>query len=129
MKKLADSSFPILYLDTRERERVTVTLVWAKSVNKLQRDERAQATPALVQQLLEREGVALTDVKAIAVQVVPGSLTGVRIGVAVANTLAALQDRPLIEVTKIDRAASLAQIRAAKPESHRPARVTNEVVY
>jgi tRNA threonylcarbamoyladenosine biosynthesis protein TsaB len=71
---------------------------------------RAQASrlPGEVASILEREGVALTEVDLLAVGIGPGSFTGLRVGIATMQGLAMALSRPLFGISAFDALASLA---------------------
>jgi tRNA threonylcarbamoyladenosine biosynthesis protein TsaB len=71
---------------------------------------RAQASrlPGEVASILEREGVALTEVDILAVGIGPGSFTGLRVGIATMQGLAMALSRPLFGISAFDALASLA---------------------
>lgn len=49
--------------------------------------QKAQIALLLIDTLLKKHGVALPDIEEIEVNTGPGSFTGLRVGIAVANTL------------------------------------------
>jgi tRNA threonylcarbamoyladenosine biosynthesis protein TsaB len=55
-----------------------------------------------ISELLEKQGISLQDIKAIAVYEGPGSFTGLRIGVTVANALANALSVPVTATTGDD---------------------------
>jgi len=55
----------------------------------------------LVDEALYASGLALSEIQAFAVGVGPGSFTGIRIGMATAQTLAQVQEKPLIAVSSL----------------------------
>lgn len=56
---------------------------------------KAQAVLPLVEKLLSEHNLILKDITAITVNPGPGSFTGVRVGVAIANTLGFLLNIPV----------------------------------
>lgn len=72
-----------VYIDTREGERITVR---AGKVE-VKKEGRAQEVLAVLEEMLEGQGKTWKDISSIEVEEGPGSFTGVRVGVAVANTL------------------------------------------
>jgi tRNA threonylcarbamoyladenosine biosynthesis protein TsaB len=73
-------------------------------------ESRPQAArlPGELAAMLEREGVALSEVDALAVGIGPGSFTGLRVGIATMQGLAMALNRPLFGVSAFDALASIA---------------------
>lgn len=63
----------------------------------------------LVAQIMERSGISVEQLDAVAVSSGPGSYTGLRIGVSIAKGLAFAQDIPLIGVDTLKALAKRAQ--------------------
>ncbi len=55
-----------------------------------------------VQQMMDRAGVKMTNLRAIAVAIGPGSFTGLRIGLALAKGICLVRNLPLIGVPTLD---------------------------
>lgn len=64
-----------------------------------------------IKTLLKKHQKGLTDLKAILVNRGPGSFTGVRVGITVANTLAWSLDIPVLGYREGERDEALAKIR------------------
>ncbi|HSX42351.1 MAG TPA: hypothetical protein VLE93_03300 [Candidatus Saccharimonadales bacterium] len=129
MPKPAASNFPVLWLNATERERVELAIITPKATVIIQRDARAQALVGLINELLEKAQLDLAAVNTIAVSNRPGSLTGTRIGVTVANTLGWLQKLPLIELDADSLAAAARYLRRGQIATKPVAAVQDEVVY
>jgi tRNA threonylcarbamoyladenosine biosynthesis protein TsaB len=69
---------------------------------------QAARLPGEVAAMLEREGVALSEVDVLAVGIGPGSFTGLRVGIATMQGLAMALNRPLFGVSAFDALASIA---------------------
>jgi tRNA threonylcarbamoyladenosine biosynthesis protein TsaB len=74
--------------------------------------------PALLLDLLADHGLALGDVGVFAASIGPGSLTGLRVGIATVQGLAFGASRPVVGVSALEAVAADAALRA--PESGRP---------
>jgi tRNA threonylcarbamoyladenosine biosynthesis protein TsaB len=88
----------ILFIDTSRTEETRVAIVldgkrFEKSSNS--RQLKSQTVLPLVQELLTEHGVSFSSVDEIMVVEGPGSFTGLRVGIAVANALATLLDIPV----------------------------------
>lgn len=80
-----------LFIDTSETRVVRVALeIQGKRHEKVESSEatRSQAVLPLVEALLAENEATLSDITHIYVHKGPGSFTGIRVGVAIANTLA-----------------------------------------
>lgn len=63
----------------------------------------------MVADLLRLANLGVRDLDAIAVDVGPGSFTGLRIGISLASSLAYGQDKPVVRVTGLDALLSVGQ--------------------
>jgi tRNA threonylcarbamoyladenosine biosynthesis protein TsaB len=59
-----------------------------------------------IQDILDKSGIAITDIEAIAVAIGPGSFTGLRIGLAVAKGIALARHIPILGVPTLDIVAA-----------------------
>lgn len=75
-----------LYIDTSSSEKVIVGLD-KKRFETDARREKAQRLLPFIDEVLKKEGKKLEDIKEIEVNTGPGSFTGLRVGVSVANAL------------------------------------------
>lgn len=75
-----------LYIDTSDSEKITIGLD-----NELfeteAREEKSQKLLPFIERILNEEGKSLKDITEIKVNTGPGSFTGLRVGVSVANAL------------------------------------------
>lgn len=88
----------VLIIDTSNNREVVVglKLVDKEDIIKQPLDTRkAQAVLPLVEAILKKHGLALQDLSEITVNPGPGSFTGVRVGVAIANALGFLLNIPV----------------------------------
>lgn len=99
MNKPEDLPFKtILLIDSTDREQTCLALVRQSGGKKYCVAERAQELPKIIETLLNNEQITNKNLDAIAVITSGGSLTGMRIGVAVTNTLAWKWRLPVIPV-------------------------------
>jgi tRNA threonylcarbamoyl adenosine modification protein YeaZ len=75
-----------LFIDTSNSERIVVGL-GAERHETSSRRERSQMLLVFIAKLLKEKKMKLTDITEIEVNTGPGSFTGLRVGVAVANAL------------------------------------------
>jgi len=75
-----------LYIDTSNSEKIVVGLDEKKFETPAKKGASQRLLPFIVE-LLEKEGKKLEEIKEIEVNTGPGSFTGLRVGVSVANTL------------------------------------------
>lgn len=88
----------ILLIDTNKREELQIglsdgdVLQW----NEIQTQDQSADILPKIEEILKKQKKSFKDIKAIVVNQGPGSFTGVRIGVTVANTLAWSLDIPVV---------------------------------
>lgn len=75
-----------LFIDTSNSEKVVVAFD-DKRFTADAREEKSQRLLPFIDELLKKEDKKLTDIKEIEVNTGPGSFTGLRVGVSVANVL------------------------------------------
>ena len=88
----------IVRIDTTDNKAITVSLVKGEKeiVKKQQLDTRkAQVVLPMLEQLLHERNVQLQDLTGIEVNPGPGSFTGIRVGITIANTLGFLLQIPV----------------------------------
>jgi tRNA threonylcarbamoyladenosine biosynthesis protein TsaB len=77
----------ILKIDTTDNKKTIISLDGVKLVKKY-KNPRQQEVLNLIEKALKKKKARLEDIKAIKVNKGPGSFTGTRVGVAIANALA-----------------------------------------
>ncbi len=82
----------ILHIDTKDQKVIRVSLRQAqggKTVTELSAENEygSQALLPLIEKILRQERLEYQDLKGIEVETGPGSFTGLRVGVSVANAL------------------------------------------
>jgi tRNA threonylcarbamoyladenosine biosynthesis protein TsaB len=75
-----------LSIDTSDSERIVVGLD-GKIYKADSREEKSQKLLSFIDEIFRKQGRKLKDVKEIKVNVGPGSYTGLRVGVSVANAI------------------------------------------
>ena len=87
-----------LYIDTAQRDKTIVALVVDGRTHKLvDRSDFAssQALLPLIAKILGQKKIKLTEIDEIKVNTGPGSFTGLRVGISVANTLGWILNIPV----------------------------------
>lgn len=80
----------ILHIDTKDQKKVVVSLKNEGQVVKsltLENQLGSQVLLPLIEKILKQENLDFKDLTGIEVEVGPGSFTGLRVGVSVANSL------------------------------------------
>ena len=75
-----------LYIDTSDSEIITVGLDGERSETEARQDKSQKLLP-FIDELLKKKKKKITDITKIEINTGPGSFTGLRVGVSVANTL------------------------------------------
>src|SRR3989344_4546375 len=75
-----------LYIDTSDRDKIIVRID-EKKFETVAREEKSQKLLPFIEEMLLKEGISIDKIKEIEVNTGPGSFTGLRVGVSVANTL------------------------------------------
>lgn len=80
-----------IYIDTTDNKKVIVRLTTDEGVDTVEEvleGKRAQIVLPIIDELLKKHGLTPKDLMEIEVNEGPGSFTGVRVGVSIANALA-----------------------------------------
>ncbi|HUQ85160.1 MAG TPA: tRNA (adenosine(37)-N6)-threonylcarbamoyltransferase complex dimerization subunit type 1 TsaB [Candidatus Limnocylindrales bacterium] len=87
----------ILIIDTSSNKEVEVGLIKDKKkyLHKSPVDRKNQMVLPLIEKLLKEHKISLNNIDEITVNPGPGSFTGLRVGVAIANTLGFLLKIPI----------------------------------
>jgi tRNA threonylcarbamoyladenosine biosynthesis protein TsaB len=88
----------VLSVDTSKSDLATVTLTYLDTTFTRSSGvarHHAQAVLPMIEEILKDAGIRLADVSQLSVNPGPGSFTGVRVGITIANTLALLLQRPV----------------------------------
>ncbi len=75
-----------LYIDTSNSEKVIVGIDEERFKTDA-REEKSQKLLSFIDELLKKQGMKIEEISEIEVNRGPGSFTGLRVGVSVANTL------------------------------------------
>lgn len=75
-----------LYIDTSDSEKIVIKLDSKKVVSPAKK-QRAQKLLSLIDQTLKGKGSSIDQISQIEVNTGPGSFTGLRVGISVANAL------------------------------------------
>jgi len=75
-----------LYIDTSDSEKIIIALDGEKFETEARREKSQKLLP-FINDLLKKKKKKMTDLTEIEVNTGPGSFTGLRVGVSVANTI------------------------------------------
>lgn len=75
-----------LFIDTADRDKIIVG-VDEKKFETPAKEEKSQRLLPFIEEVLKKEGASINKITEIEVNTGPGSFTGLRVGVSVANTL------------------------------------------
>lgn len=80
----------ILHIDTTDNKKITVSINNQETVEIVSQDQvlKSQNLLPAIEKLFKKAKINQTDLTAIKVKTGPGSYTGIRVGLAVANALA-----------------------------------------
>ncbi len=88
----------ILYIDTSDSRKTSVVLLIAgqkKQIKKNTNNWTSQVLLPLIDQILKDNDISLSQLTEIWINKGPGSFTGIRVGITIANTLGWLLDIPV----------------------------------
>jgi tRNA threonylcarbamoyladenosine biosynthesis protein TsaB len=88
----------VLKIDTSDNQKITIELELNGKKEKLVEDStflRSEATLPAIDKLLKQNNLTIKEIDQIKVSEGPGSFTGLRVGVAIANALAFLLKIPV----------------------------------
>ncbi len=116
MKKHENLHFPkILAIDSSDREKVTLGLIQEDQENIVSEfDNRSQDLALNIETFLKKNGVVLSEIRALAVTRNGGSLTGIRMGIATTNTLAYMLNLPILELDSGELTQELGRLKNGK---------------
>lgn len=88
----------ILYINTSDTDKVKITIdINSKKYTKISKSKklRSQTTLISIKNLLKQNKLSLKDLSEVRVRRGPGSFTGLRVGIAIANSLSMLLKIPV----------------------------------
>lgn len=89
----------ILHIDTRESRKIKVAIEKSgKRFELTSKFARSQVTLPLVDKLLKKHKISLLDIDHIKVETGPGSFTGLKVGIAIANALSLSLLKPVNDI-------------------------------
>lgn len=85
-----------LFIDTTDRKVAKVGLIIGKETKQIiQKRSKSQVVLAMILDILKENKLKLKDLDSVRVEIGPGSYTGLRVGVAIANTLGLVLNIPV----------------------------------
>lgn len=86
----------VLFIDTSDSKEIKVGLkIDGKKYFKKKKMEKAQIVLSMIENILEEHELNIRSIDMIEVATGPGSFTGLRVGVSIANTLGAFLNIPI----------------------------------
>lgn len=85
--KLKNEKNIVLFIDTASSELKVSLIVNSKQYKLKKKHEKAQVLLPLIDEILEKHNLSVRDIDEIMVNTGPGSFTGLRVGISIANTL------------------------------------------
>lgn len=88
----------VLFIDTSRYDKLVVSLEIDNQKNVIEEDfdyRKSQGVLPLLSRILEDNNLTLSHLTAVEVNTGPGSFTGLRIGVSIANTLGSILQIPI----------------------------------
>ena len=78
-----------LIIDTTDNAQTVIKLQIGKKIDEIKstRKTKSQNTLILIEKIIQRNNLKLNDIEEVEVNTGPGSFTGTRVGVAIANAL------------------------------------------
>ncbi len=98
MKQSKNRTNNILFIDTSNNQEVVIKVISGKEEIIMKHEmnrTKVQAVLPLMEEALEKKSIKLEELTGIEVITGPGSFTGLRVGVAIANTLATVLKIPV----------------------------------
>jgi len=83
-----------LYIDTSDREKIIVGIDDEKFETEARKDKSQKLLP-FIDEFLKKKGKEIEDITEIEINTGPGSYTGLRVGVSVANIIGWVLDIPV----------------------------------
>lgn len=106
----------ILVIDSAEREETNIALSINGECSSLTAKVRAQELPSLIEGLVSDHHLLPANIDALALVKRPGSVTAIRIGTAIVNTLAWLERKHIIEISAKNIDEALNKLNAGQYE-------------